>query len=136
MKLIKNGVWRMFSVSAISAYVVTCMCSFSIDVLIRTLSDECSLEVFKLTIKVCHSAQDILPLPIPAKRKKKNRVISHQNNFFLKNNFYPLTATKMMTLKCPFVIKQMLFWHKCIRGKTFKCKVEEVFIQTSVHHWK
>lgn len=62
-------VWRMFSVSA-SIYVVTCMWYFSIDVLIRTLSDECSLEVFKLTIKVCHSAQNILPLPIPAKHKK------------------------------------------------------------------
>lgn len=37
----------------------------SCDVSIRALSDECSLEVFKLTIKVCHSAQDVLPLPIP-----------------------------------------------------------------------
>lgn len=77
----------MFSVSAISAYVVTCMCSFSIDVLIRTLSDECSLEVFKLTIKFCHSAQDILPLPIPAKHKKNQTVISLQNNFFFKTIF-------------------------------------------------
>ncbi len=95
----------MFSVSAIiSAYVVTCMWSFSIDVLIMTLSDECSLEVFKLTIKVCHSAQNILPLPIPAKHTKQ-RVISLQR----KTIFNPLTRTKMMTLKYPFVIKQMLF---------------------------
>ncbi len=94
----------MFSVSAISAYVVTCMWSFSIDVLIMILSDECSLEVFELTIKVCHSAQDILPLPIPAKHTKQT-VISLQR----KTIFNPLTTTKMMTLKYPFVIKQMLF---------------------------
>lgn len=82
----------MFSVSAISAYVVTCMCSFSIDVLIRTLSDECSLEVFKLTIKVCHSAQDILPLPIPAKRKKKNRQLSPTKTSFFKKQFLSINS--------------------------------------------
>lgn len=113
----------MFSVSAIlNALMVTLMCSFSIDVSIRTLSDECSLEVFKLAIKVCHSAQDVLPLPIPAKRwknktKKKQALSSHIRKTILN----ALTANKTMHAS---IIKWMLFWHKCITDKTSssKCK--------------
>lgn len=57
----------------------------------------CSLKIFKFTIKFGHSAQDVLPLPIP---------VGHEKHA---GDFYALATTETHQQWITLIIKLMLF---------------------------